>query len=161
MKDVSARAGIFSLVKRAVVSYVIAVKFKPGPKRPLFCVHIVIWAAEKFVIMFVAIRFPRKGLILEGTSLKKLHEGITGGRSIGPLPSSFDTIHPIDLIFGTYNKLSLYFQLIETMWCHNWFPRQPQLHKRRHMWPPSWVFTQIFGSFTYSNWTLKWWENII
>ena len=37
--------------------------------------------------------------------------------SIGPLPSTFDTIHPIDLIFGTYNELSLYFQIIETTWC--------------------------------------------
>ena len=32
-------------------------------------------------------------------------------------PSTFDTIHPIDLIFGTYNKPSLYFQLIEITWC--------------------------------------------
>ena len=44
----------------------------------------------------------------------KLHEGI---RAIGPLPSTFDTIHPIDLIFGIYNVHSLYCQLIETMWC--------------------------------------------
>ena len=27
------------------------------------------------------------------------------------------TIHPIDLKFGTYNKLHLYFQLSETTWC--------------------------------------------
>ena len=41
-----------------------------------------------------------------------------GWVSIGPLPpSTFDTIHPIDLKFGTYNKLRLYFQLSETMWC--------------------------------------------
>ena len=43
---------------------------------------------------------------------KKLHKGIRrrkGGGSIGPLPSTFDTIHPIDLIFGTCNELSLYF----------------------------------------------------
>ena len=36
---------------------------------------------------------------LEGISLKKLHEGIRGGgggASIRPLPSTFDTIHPID-----------------------------------------------------------------
>ena len=32
-------------------------------------------------------------------------------------PSTFDTIHPIDLKFGTYNKLRLYFQLSETTWC--------------------------------------------
>ena len=38
-----------------------------------------------------------------------------GGGSIGN-PSTFDTIHPIDLKFGTYNKLHLYFQLSETTW---------------------------------------------
>ena len=32
-------------------------------------------------------------------------------------PSTFDTIHPINLKFGTYNKRHLYFQLSETMWC--------------------------------------------
>ena len=32
-------------------------------------------------------------------------------------PSTFDTIHPIDLKFGTYNKLRLYFQLSDTTWC--------------------------------------------
>ena len=39
--------------------------------------------------------------------------------SIGPPPppSTFDTIPPIDLKFGTYNKIRLYFQLSETMWC--------------------------------------------
>ena len=50
-------------------------------------------------------------------SLKNLHKGIEGGGSIRPLPTTFDTIHPIDLIFGAYNELSLYFHLIETMWC--------------------------------------------
>ena len=40
------------------------------------------------------------------------------GGSIGPpAPFTFDTIHPIDLKFGTYNKLHLYFQLSETTWC--------------------------------------------
>ena len=36
---------------------------------------------------------------------------------MGPLPSTFDTIHPIDQIFGKYNERSLYFQLIETTCC--------------------------------------------
>ena len=36
---------------------------------------------------------------------------------MGLPPSTFDTIHPIDLKFGTYNKLRLYFQLSETTWC--------------------------------------------
>ena len=57
---------------------------------------------------------------------KKLHEGIKGGGggggrgSIGPLPSTlafYTILSPFDLIFGTYDELSLYFQLIETMWC--------------------------------------------
>ena len=34
-----------------------------------------------------------------------------------PPPSTFDTIYPIDLKFGTYDKLHLYFQLSETTWC--------------------------------------------
>ena len=40
-----------------------------------------------------------------------------GGGSIGPPSSTFDTIHPIDLKFGSYCKLHLYFQLSETTWC--------------------------------------------
>ena len=41
-----------------------------------------------------------------------------GGESIGPPPSTFDTIHPIDTKFGTYNiKLHLYFQSSEIAWC--------------------------------------------
>ena len=56
---------------------------------------------------------------------------------MGPLPSTFDTIHPIDWIFGTYNERSLYFQLIETTWC----PWQTQQHNDvtsgRHL---AWIF---------------------
>ena len=37
-----------------------------------------------------------------------------GGRSIVPISSTFDTIHPIDMVFGTHNKLPLYFQLSVT-----------------------------------------------
>ena len=33
-----------------------------------------------------------------------------------PSPSTFDTIHPIGMKLGTYNKLHLYFQLNETTW---------------------------------------------
>ena len=40
-----------------------------------------------------------------------------GGQSEPPSPSTFDTIYPIDLKFGTYNKFHLYFQLSETTWC--------------------------------------------
>ena len=40
-----------------------------------------------------------------------------GGVNRSPPPSTFNTIHLIDLKFGTYNKLHLYFQLSETTWC--------------------------------------------
>ena len=44
-------------------------------------------------------------------------EGGGGGEFQSDPPSTFDTIYPIDLKFGTYNKLHLYFQLSETPWC--------------------------------------------
>ena len=47
---------------------------------------------------------------------KIVTRSLEGGQS-DPLPSTFDTIHPIDLKFGTHNKLHLYFQLSETKWC--------------------------------------------
>ena len=50
------------------------------------------------------------------TRRQKVTQSMGGRWSIVPLPSSFDTIHPIDLIFGTCNEFSLYFQLIETTW---------------------------------------------
>ena len=40
--------------------------------------------------------------------------GAGGGGQSDPSTSAFDTIHLIDLIFGTCNELSLYFHLIET-----------------------------------------------
>ena len=46
---------------------------------------------------------------------KKSYTKAQGGGSIGPLPSTFNTINLIDQIFGTYNERSLYFQLIETI----------------------------------------------
>ena len=52
---------------------------------------------------------PRRHKVKKVT---RRHKG--GGGSIGPLPSTFDTIHTIDLIFGTYDERSLYFQLIDT-----------------------------------------------
>ena len=66
-------------------------------------------------------------------------EGRGEGRSIG-LPSTFDTTHSIVMIFSTYNKLPLHFQLGETTWCFIWFPWQPELHiKWLNKWPPSWI----------------------
>ena len=52
----------------------------------------------------------------------KLHEHLRGIGDQSPPPapppptSTFDTIHPTDTIFGTYNELSLYFQLSITTW---------------------------------------------
>ena len=43
---------------------------------------------------------------------------------IGPLPpppSTFDPIYSIDMKFGMYNKLHLYFQISGTTWCLNGF----------------------------------------
>ena len=51
--------------------------------------------------------------LLEKIVTRNLEEG---GVNRTP-PSTFDTIHPIDLKFGRYNKLRLYFQLSETTWC--------------------------------------------
>ena len=82
------------------------------------------------------------------------------GWSIRPLPSTFNTIHSIDLIFGKYNELSLYFHLIETLWCLVGFHGKPQPYKWRHQRSPSWIFK--FSDFYYiqiEHW--KWWENNI
>ena len=50
---------------------------------------------------------------------KIVTRSLEGGEgSIGPPPpSTFDTIHPNDLKFGTHNKLHLYFRLSQTTWC--------------------------------------------
>ena len=42
--------------------------------------------------------------------------GGRGANRTTPLHTTFDTIHPIDLIFGTITSF-LYFQLIEITWC--------------------------------------------
>ena len=59
-------------------------------------------------------------LTLEGIILKSYTKAYMwggGGINRTPPPSTFDTIHPIDLIFVTYNELSIYFQLLEITWC--------------------------------------------
>ena len=48
---------------------------------------------------------------------KIVTRSLEGVGSIGPPPSTFDTIHPFDLKFGTYNKFHFYSQLSETTWC--------------------------------------------
>ena len=54
--------------------------------------------------------------LLEKIVTRSLEVGGGGGQSDTPL-STFDKIHPIDLKFGTHNKVHLYFQLSEAMWC--------------------------------------------
>ena len=53
---------------------------------------------------------------LEEKIVTRSLEGGGGVNRTPPLSSTFDTTHPIDLKFGTYNKLHLYFQLSETTW---------------------------------------------
>ena len=50
-------------------------------------------------------------LTLQALKKKIVARTLEGGgeESIGPPPSTFDTIRPIDIKFGTYNKLHLYF----------------------------------------------------
>ena len=49
---------------------------------------------------------------------KIVTRSLEGGGGVNrTLPSTFNTIYPIVLKFGTYNKLYLYFQLSETIWC--------------------------------------------
>ena len=65
------------------------------------------------ILILITIINPRS--LLEKIVTRSL-EG--EGGSIGPPPPSiFDTIHPIDLKFGTHSKLRFYFQLRETTWC--------------------------------------------
>ena len=47
---------------------------------------------------------------------KIVTRSLEGGGGQSDPPSTFDTIRPIDLKFGTYNKLHLQFQLSETTW---------------------------------------------
>ena len=48
---------------------------------------------------------------------KIVTRNLEGGGVNRTPPSTFDTIHPIYMKLGTYNKLHLYFQLSKTTWC--------------------------------------------
>ena len=56
-------------------------------------------------------------LTLEASKKKIVTWSLEGGGGNRIPPSTFDIIHPIDMLFGTYNKLYLFFQLSETKWC--------------------------------------------
>ena len=47
---------------------------------------------------------------------KIVTRSLEGGGGQSDPPSTFDTIHPIDLKFGVYNRLLFYFQLSVTTW---------------------------------------------
>ena len=57
-----------------------------------------------------SLEYPFNPRSLEGKITTRTLEG-RGGHS------TFDTMHPIDMKFCTYNKLHLYFQLSDTTWC--------------------------------------------
>ena len=65
-----------------------------------------------------AIKPQTRSKINPRSLLEKIVTRSLEGGSIGPpLPSTFDTIHPNGLKFGTFIKLHLYSQLSETTWC--------------------------------------------
>ena len=66
----------------------------------------------RLVVASVEMVNPRS---LEEKIVKRSLGGGEVNRS--PPPPTFDTIHLIDLKFGKYNKLRLYFQLSVTTWC--------------------------------------------
>ena len=73
-----------------------------------FCLYFQVYLFMPFNIIFNPRNFEEKIVT----------QGLRGWGSIGsPTPSTFDTIHPIDLKFGTFNKLHLYFELSEITWC--------------------------------------------
>ena len=86
-------------------------------KRHFVYANFLIWGGGQF-------EPPSPPVKASGVNPKSLLEKITtrslegGGvnRTLPP-PSTFDTIHPIDLKFGTYNELRLHFQLSKTTWC--------------------------------------------
>ena len=79
-----------------------------------FIKHLVFYLSD--ILLPVFTRFT-----LEASKKKELHEALRGGGGQSDPPSTFDTIHPIDMKFGTYNKLHLYFQLHVVS---NWFSWQ-------------------------------------
>ena len=53
---------------------------------------------------------------LEERTVTRSLDGRSIGHSPPPPPSTFDTIHPIDITLDTYNKIHLYLQISGT-WC--------------------------------------------
>ena len=75
-----------------------------------------IYTVSREPIRLLEIQYPVFGIYRNpGSLVKKLHEHFRGNKS--DPPSTFDTILPIDMVFGTYNELPLYFQLSLITWC--------------------------------------------
>ena len=81
------------------------------------------WAEEKTVRMtnFVTIGAGVQRILYCTVNTKPLTGALSTlfnyrslGGSIGPPPSSFETLHLVDLKFGKFNKFHLYFQLSVT-----------------------------------------------
>ena len=79
----------------------------------MWCDHILLDSILNELITSLGYFNPRS--LLKKIVTRSLG-GWGGGQSDPPL-STFDKIHLIDLKFGTYNKLHLYFQLSKTTWC--------------------------------------------
>ena len=76
----------------------------------------ILYGSEKAVgIQCKTATFANPRSLEEKIDTRSLERGARGQSDLPP--STFDTIHLIDLKFGTYNKLHLYFQLSETMCC--------------------------------------------
>ena len=80
-----------------------------------YCGHYCIELVQVLITCNLYVQFcvfnPRS---LEQKIVTRTLEG-GGGQSDSPL-STFDTIHLTDMKFGTYNELSLYFQLSVITW---------------------------------------------
>ena len=101
-------------------------------------------------------------LILEASKKKYVTWTLErGGGSIGTFPpSTFDTIHPIDMKLSRYNKLHLYFQLSETTWClidfHGNNSQINDVTGGRHL---GFLNFKLCSDFHFC--TSNWWANVI
>ena len=93
--------------------------------------------------------FKNNGLNPRSLLEKIITQSLEGGGGQSDPPSTFDTFYPIDLKFGTYNKLHLYFQLSKITWCligfHGNNSQINDVTGGRHLgFSNSQIFVQIF-----------------
>ena len=90
--------------------------------------NILMWGkentAEQWNFRLPSSYFMDCYLLLEALNKKKLHKHF---RRVGQMdPLSFDTIHLIYMIFGTYAVMSFLFtSIMHNHMVFNWFPFQP------------------------------------